>query len=119
LLVYRLGPGGVPTAEYLDIVSTEDPVALASLAEEVARFNRARRALERGDAKAVLEELGGEGAMRSSYVLETEAWVLRIEALLLQDDRVEAARLAGFVSARHPDGPLAARMRVIAGGGKP
>jgi hypothetical protein len=116
LLVYRLGPGGVPTAEYLDIVTTDDPVALASLAEEVARFNRARRALERGDAKMVLEELGGDGAMGSNYVLETEAWVLRIEALLLQGDRTQAARLAGFVLARHPDGPLTARMRGIVGG---
>jgi hypothetical protein len=113
LLVYRARSKGIPTASYLDIVSTDDPMALAVLAEEVARFNQARRALERGDAEGVIAELDRHGAMQSNYVLQTEATVLRIEALLLRNDRAEAARLASLVLARHPDEALRERMSAI------
>jgi hypothetical protein len=113
LLVYRARSRGIPTASYLDIVSTDDPMALAVLAEEVTRFNQARRALERGDADGVIAELDGHGAMQSNYVLQTEATVLRIEALLLRNDRAEAARLASLVLARRPDGALRERMSAI------
>jgi hypothetical protein len=116
LLVYPVGSKGIPTASYLDIVNTDDPIALAVLAEEVARFNQARRALERGDAAGVIAELDRHGATPSNYLLATEAMVLRIEALLLRNDRTEAARLASLVLARHPDGPLGERMSAIVRG---
>jgi hypothetical protein len=116
LIVYRAGSKGIPTASYLDIVSTDDPIVLAALTEEVARFNQARRALERGDAEGVIAELDRHGAMQSNYRLETEAMVLRIEALLLRNDRAEAARLASWVLARHPGGSLGERMTDIVRG---
>ena len=64
----------------------------------------------------MIAELDRYGAMRSNYVLQTEAMVLRIEALLLRNDRAEAARLASLVLARHPDGQLGERMSAIVSG---
>jgi hypothetical protein len=116
LIVYRPGSKGIPTASYLDTVSTDDPMALAVLAEEVVRFKQARRALERGDAEGVIAELDSHGPMPLNYHLETEAMVLRIEALVLRNNRAEAARLASLVLARHPRGPLGERMSAIVRG---
>jgi hypothetical protein len=116
LIVYRPGSKGIPTASYLDTVSTDDPLALAVLSEEVARFKQARRALERGDAEGVIAELDSHGAMPLNYHLATEAMVLRIEALVLRNNRAEATRLASLVLARHPRGPLGERMSAIVRG---
>jgi hypothetical protein len=116
LIVYRPGSQGIPTASYLDTVSTDDPMTLAVLAEEVVRFKQARRALERGDADGVIAELDSNGVMPSNYQLQIEAMVLRIEALLLRNNRTEAARLASQVLALHPQGPLGERMSAVVRG---
>jgi hypothetical protein len=106
---------GIPTAKYPDIALSDDPAAIALLAGEVARLKRARRALERGDAPAVLIELEAYRTTVSNHVLANEALALGAEALLLQNRRSEAAQIAGLVLSRHPESELGARMSVIAG----
>jgi hypothetical protein len=77
-------------------------------------LDRARRQLEQRDGQAALAELDRYQAARSTHLLQTEATVLRIEALLQLGNRREAARLARLVLAQHPADRLAERMRAIA-----
>ena len=88
----------------------------SSLAEEVSMLDRARSYLEQRNGAAVLAELDRYQAARSSHLLQTEATVLRIEALLQLGNRPEARRLARLVLAQHPPHRLAERLYAIVQG---
>jgi hypothetical protein len=88
----------------------------STLAGEIAALDRARKALARRDADAVLVALDEHDRGRPSGALATEAMVLRIEALLLRGDRVWAARLARRFLDAHPNSPHGDRLREIVGG---
>jgi uncharacterized membrane-anchored protein len=76
-------------------------------------LDRARSYLEQRNGAAVLAELDRYQAARSSHLLQTEATVLRIEALLQLGNRPEARRLARLVLAQHPPHRLAERLYAI------
>ena len=112
----RTKSNGIPTARYPDVVLSDDPAAVALLAQEITRVKRARGALARGDGAGAMNEVEGYRTMPSNHVLETEVMAIGVEALLLQKKQSEAASLAKQLLARLPEGPLADRVGEIASG---
>ena len=95
----------------------EPPAAKAalspSLAAEVSALERARRALLIHRPNDVFRALDEYSAARQTSVLEAEAELLRIEALLQSGQRGEAVELAKKALAKAPNGPHAGRLREI------
>jgi len=83
------------------------------LAAEVSALERARQALLAHRSKDVFRALDEYAAARKTTVLEAEAELLRIEALLQSGHRRAAVELARKALARTPNGPHAARLREI------
>jgi hypothetical protein len=81
-----------------------------SLQQELALLDRARRALQRGDAPEAMAALDAHG---ERGVLTPEARVLRIEALVLRGDRAGARRLADTFLAEDARSPHANRVRAL------
>lgn len=88
----------------------------STLAEELAMVDLARAALARKDAAQSLRLLDEYAHRFSPRRLDTEATVLRIEALSAAGDRATAARLGQTFLIRHPQGPYARRVRSLVGG---
>ena len=88
-------------------------VAPPALDGEIRRLDRARAALARGSSEAALAELAAYENERKTAVLEREAAVLRIDALLARGDRNGAQSLAQRYVAAHPDDPHARRLRKL------
>ena len=85
----------------------------SSLSEQVASLDRARVALNSGDANGALHEIALYRSNWPRGVFLTEASVLEIEALAKRGDRAAAAaRAAAFVEA-HPDSPQTERLRAL------
>jgi hypothetical protein len=86
---------------------------------EIRRLDRARAALAAGSSEAALAELAAYENERKTAVLEREAAVLRIDALLARGDLEGAQSLAQRYVAAHPDDPHARRLRKLleTGGG--
>ena len=83
----------------------------SSLPEQVHSLDRARVALNSGDAGAALVEIAHYRKAWPKGVFLTEASVLEIEALAKRGERsLAATRAQAFVSA-HPDSPQAERLR--------
>jgi hypothetical protein len=80
---------------------------------EIGRLDRARAALARGSPGSALAELDAFDRERKSGVLEREAAVLRIDALLSQGNRDGARALARRYVAAHPDDTHARRLRAL------
>jgi len=80
---------------------------------EIRRLDRARAALAQGSSEAALAELAAYENERKTAVLEREANVLRIDAMLARGDREEARTLARRYVAAHPDDPHARRLRQL------
>jgi urease accessory protein UreE len=79
-------------------------------------LDRARRALEQRDGRAALAELDRYQQAPSDHLLQTEANVIRVEALYQQGLRLEARRLATELLAHQPPGRLADRLRALVNG---
>jgi TolA-binding protein len=90
--------------------STESP-----LARELESLDRARSALNRGDAAGALADIDRYERAFPRGSLRNEAQVLRAEALLAKGDRAGARALAKQLLTRDPSGPHAKRLRTIAG----
>jgi hypothetical protein len=84
-----------------------------TLAEEIVLFDRARAALERGDAASALPLLDEYESRYRTGAFAEEAEVLRVRALMHQGDRAAATRVGERFLAAHPTSPHAARVRAI------
>ena len=96
---------------------TPRPESSSPLTLELERIDRARAALATGDAAQVLSELSEYQRVRSTGTLDREAWILRIDAMLLLGKRFEARDLARRYLERFPKDAHAARLGELAGGG--
>ncbi len=86
-----------------------------ALSRELEPIDRARAALARGAAPAVLAELSRYAAVRETGTFDREALLLRIEALTLLGERAQAAELARGYLARYPKDAHSARLRELGG----
>ena len=87
--------------------------APSSLGEEIALFDRARTALDGGDANGALALVDTYERRFPSGAFAQEAEVLRVQALLRKGDRTGASRVGERFLAAHPTSPHAARIRAI------
>ena len=109
--------GAPPLAVAAPIVTareTPPPTGDAKLRDEIRILDRARSALHSRTPHQALQELAQYFNAHPSGMLEPEAAVLRIEALREDGDRVQSAAASREFLARHPDGPLADRVRRLA-----
>jgi hypothetical protein len=97
----------------------EAETRLTSLSAELALLQEARRALVAHDPARVLAELQRYSGTPRSGLLDSEADVLRVEALVQAGRRPEAVSLATSALNAAPEGPHAARFRRIIGEGAP
>jgi hypothetical protein len=86
----------------------------AKLRDEIRLLDRARASLRMRAPQQALQELRHYFDGHPRGMLEPEAAVLRIEALRESGDRAQAASASREFLARHPDGPLADRVRRLA-----
>jgi hypothetical protein len=96
------------------VVSVVEPPPVsrdANLRDEIRLLDRARAALRMRAPSEALDSLRQYFDGHPRGTLEPEATVLRIEALLQSGQRVQAAAAAREFLTRHPDGPLADRVR--------
>jgi hypothetical protein len=101
-----------PSAAVAAAFPDERPAVL-SLANELAILERARRALFAGQSGAVLKELEAYDRAPGKAVLESEAELLAVEALVQQGRLLEAQARAHRSLARSPQGPHAQRLREV------
>jgi outer membrane protein assembly factor BamD (BamD/ComL family) len=100
-------------------VTSGDPVASApasarldvGLEDQVAAIDRARAALERGDAAECLAKLASYDRSFPDGMLSQEATLLRVQALVQRGDRVAARDVAARFIASHPASPHEQRIR--------
>jgi hypothetical protein len=85
----------------------------ASLAEEVAQLDRARGALNAGNARHALALIDEYERVMLGTRLRDEAELLQIEALALSGQRTRAAERARRFAIAHPSSPLADRARAL------
>jgi hypothetical protein len=83
------------------------------LGREVASIDRARQALGAGDAAGTLQELDSFEHTQQTGVLEREARVLRIDALLALGQTNSARSLAEQYVQQYPNDAHAARLRAL------
>ena len=76
-------------------------------------IDRARRALAAGNAARAIEELNAFDRAEKTGVLEREARVLRIDALVAQGQSASARRLAEQYLQLYPNDAHAARLRSL------
>jgi hypothetical protein len=118
-------PQGVPEHQREAVLTLPrpEPVAAAvaagtagspgQLGREVAGIDRARQALAAGDAAGTLRELDSFEHTQQTGVLEREARVLRIDALLAQGQTNPARSLAEQYVQQYPNDAHAARLRAL------
>jgi|SoiMethySBSTD1v2_1073268.scaffolds.fasta_scaffold22080_4 tetratricopeptide repeat protein len=94
--------------------STREVERAPALDLEIGQLDRARAALARGKPESALAALDAYAQRRKTLVLDREASVLRIDALLARGDREAAAALARDYVSAHPDDPHARRLRALA-----
>jgi len=92
------------------VLQNQDP---ASLDEEIAWLEPARRSLQAKNGRQALAAL--ERATPHVRLLTSEAALLRVEALLLVGRRAEAERIAEPFLSRSPASPHAQRLRRLLG----
>jgi hypothetical protein len=110
-------PGSSGAAEAAG-ASPNGSAHVASLSSELVVLERARRALVAHDPDAVLRELGTYISMPHTAVLEAEAEMLAIEALVQRGDTAKAAARAARALETPQNGPHAARLREIVTAGE-
>jgi hypothetical protein len=87
--------------------------ALRTLGAELARLDRARAALVRGDARGALHELDGYERAFPARQLGLEASMLRMEAHLRRGELIRAREIARRILARPVPPPHARRAREV------
>lgn len=92
-------------------------VVNSALSLELSHIDRARAALASGAAERTLEELARYRAIRTTGTLDREAWILRIDALLVLGRRSEAVELARGYLERFPRDAHATRLHELSGDG--
>jgi hypothetical protein len=107
-----LPPSTVPSSAGSGALVADGPLTL-----ELAHIDRARAALARGEAERALGELSAYRAIRTTGTLDREAWILRIDALLLLGKRDEARELARSYLERFPRDAHATRLGELSGDG--
>lgn len=107
-------PPVAPEPEPQASAAKPEPERAPSLAVEIATIDRARRALRGQDPRAALSVLDEYQRKVTTRVLETEALLLRIDALVQLGDRRAASALARQVISRQPQGRYADRLRELA-----
>lgn len=110
----------LPSSELAPVpaaVDTSAPVLVtqASLADEVAALDEARKAMERSSPTGALAALDRYAARFPKGRLTHEATFIRIEALVQSGQREAAKSLADQLLANNPDSPLADRIRQLVG----
>jgi hypothetical protein len=93
--------------------ATSGPRTEGTLAEEIAAFDRARGALEGGQADRALSLIDDYETRFPNGTFGQEAEVLRVKALVHAGDRAGASRAGQRFLAAHPTSPHAARVRAI------
>jgi hypothetical protein len=105
----------VPSAQ--EPPPAKPPTDSGALAAEVERIDRARRALETGDARRALAEIAAYQRERELGVLDREATLLAIRAHQALGDSVRARELAHRYLTTHPNDAHAPRLRALVGEG--
>jgi hypothetical protein len=100
-------------------VASSGPGTAQRLSREIALLDQARAALKRGDGAAALAALDQRQAEVGAGLLEPEATVTRVEALLGQGNRVAASTLVDRFLTEHPRGVHADRLRSLLAGARP
>jgi hypothetical protein len=90
----------------------------APVREEVRRIDAARAALAAGNAQQALNELSAYDRIAVSGMLDREARVLRIEALVKSGDWQRARQLAAAYSTAFPNDAHARRLRSLISAGE-
>jgi hypothetical protein len=88
----------------------------ASIREQTALIDAARRQLGAGDPAGALRQLDAYEAKFARGMLGQEATLLRVEALAQSGNRAAARGLARQLLARHPDSQYAKRLQSLIGG---
>jgi hypothetical protein len=104
---------GSTRAVQQDLAAPSESAHVASLSSELAVLERARHALVAQDPDAVLRELATYASMPHTEVLEAEAEMLAIEAMVQRGDMAKARALAARSLEGQPNGPHAGRLREI------
>ena len=102
-----LAPAAAPVVPQVSAAST--------VVAEVESLDRARAALAAGNPQAALSSLSRHDAAFPAGVLQPEAVVLRVRALIALGDRAEAARVGNRFITSHPDSAQAGRLRALIG----
>ncbi len=89
--------------------------AAPAITAELSALSDARLALSAGDPERVLRGLDAYDRLAGTHVLDNEAAMLRIEALVQAGRTTEASRLAASYLSRHPGSPNRSRLEQIAG----
>jgi outer membrane protein assembly factor BamD (BamD/ComL family) len=89
------------------------PPAASSLAQQVAAVDRARAALDTGDAVRARHLVDSYEAEYPSGAFTQEAEVVRIEALVREGNRAEAERVGKRFLSAYPKTPHAVRVRAL------
>jgi hypothetical protein len=87
--------------------------ASSTLADELARIDRAHRSLAAGNAAAALENVDAYDSLYPNGSLSQESNAIRIEALIAHGDHKAAERAASNFLAAHPTSPYAKRIREL------
>jgi hypothetical protein len=103
-------PASKPAPARVSSAPSVQERARDSLSAELAALDRARSALASRDSQQALRLLDEYAQRFPKRRLNTEAAVLRIEALAARGDRASAARLGKEFLARQPNGPYARRV---------
>ena len=101
------------TADQRDQAAPSESAHVASLSSELAVLERARHALVGHDPDAVLRELATYASMPHTEVLEAEAEMLSIEALVQRGDMAKARARAVRALEAQQNGSHTARLREI------
>jgi hypothetical protein len=89
------------------------PKPISDLREQRQAIDAARRALAAGKSGETLAIVDGYDARTAAPLFGQEASLLRIEALLAQGQAARAQALGRAFLARHPQSPLAQRVRSL------
>ncbi len=91
------------------------PPAASTLAQQVAALDRARSALDSGDSARARHLADAYEAEYPGGAFTQEADVVRIDALVHENNRAEAERAGKRFLAAYPKSPHAARVRTLLG----
>lgn len=109
-------PPSAPEARRTPDRAPRAPERSKSIAREIAQLDAARDRLHRGEARAALALLEAYRSEHPSGVLQQEAALLRIEALVRTGERDAVRQLARRFLRDHPGSPHAQRIRALLDG---